>query len=333
MALNGVQGLSSSRKEVRGLLDALADLIERSNGVSKFDDFHQTSAAIAGLNVVDATHNETIRLVAAVARVVASSGERVVRWEPGQGKQASGDPQSTAHLRVKGERLAMAMTGLQGLSWDIPAVSTIMGTLSESLGRSSDLTGKSVGMMMQVFRSCAGSPPTAAATALLEAVTPKLKGWSGSFSSSDESNAGSKKPRSAKKDAARNKEGEDLCITLRSILSGMARLDRKHPAVAKAFGALAEEVSGWEKELLERLDSKTAAMLQEAYRGELEVRPEVRRLLAVLSRSVRRDSNANANGTDAANSSRQQHERVGLKQEVVVAQAASLEVVGVEGSL
>lgn len=248
MALNGLQGLSSGVPEVVKLVDSLAVLLERSEAsFSGFESFHEVSAAMAGLAGMSAETPEVYRLMCSLARLVEKTDTKKM---------------AATESMVKGERVALALFGLQGSSSKTRPARDLLGALREPICGMTALRGKEVGMALQGFKECAGTPSPEHA-AVLEILSTKLAGWAG----------------------PRRRSNNDLEITLRSALWGLSKLDRKHPAVRSVLVALAAEiVDGMKSEGAgASLDPKTINSVREVYRGgNIEADETVQAMMAAL---------------------------------------------------
>jgi hypothetical protein len=253
MALNGLQGLSSGVPEVAKLVEALAVLLEKSEAsFAGFESFHEVSAAMAGTAGLSAEAPEVYRLLCSLARLVEKTDMKKM---------------AAAEQMVKGERVALALFGLQGCSAKTRPARDLLGALREPIRGMTALRGKEVGMALQGFKECAGTPSPEHA-AVLEILSTKLAGWAG----------------------PRRRSNSDLEITLRSALWGMSKLDRKHPAVRSVLVALAAEIveSMKAEGAAAGLDPKTVNSVREVYRGgNIEADETVAAMMAVLGISAR----------------------------------------------
>lgn len=244
MAINGLQGIDSRSPEALTLLEALAEVVERSEGQGAgFGSLNEVCSAIAGFSLMSADQKPVYRLLCSVARLSESSS-------------------AIANLKsqdVRGERLTAALYGLQGCGGRSQPARDILRLLTPSIREMSSLKGKELGMAFQGFKECQGKPSEEHAAAL-EALAPKVKGWSASKSSS----------------------ASEVQITLRSALWGLSKLDRRYPAVRSALAAIAAEVLVlFENDNMAKdLDPKTLNTLREVYRGgDLDTDATISRML------------------------------------------------------
>ena len=148
MAVNGLQGLSSSHDEVRELVSSLnvmllrsyEDHISRSNQYY-FEDFHQVSSALRGLSNLKSDSNEIKELLTILTNILTTSIARLQRRSP---------------EKINVNRVAYSSIGIRYMQPSLKetkAIVTLLSTKLYHLPANSLELDKDFTMMLSLFNS------------------------------------------------------------------------------------------------------------------------------------------------------------------------------------